>query len=140
MKLLESGRLFPSFLSSPPARRSDLEILAEAQALYDGQFAADPDYWKAACFEDGHHNQVRTSCPYPLKDLDVPVVCNMTLLTTRGTETVVHRSEGEQPWELTRWQPASRKGLTLFNHKTAVALLKEMGIERINIIGDSMSR
>lgn len=78
------------------------------------------------------------------------MLCNRTLLLLKeeeenddGQQQRLQRSEGVSPWQLTRWQPSSLEGkesLKLFNPNTTVALLKEMGIKRINIIGDSMSR
>jgi hypothetical protein len=143
INLFEGGHLFSSSLFSPTPK-SDLEILADAQALYTGTFKADPDYWKALCFEDDKRNQVRTSCPYPLGPLRLPIVCNRTLLINEEDgQQRVQRSEGVKPWNLTRWQPSSleeKEELKLFNHNTTVELFREMGITRINIIGDSMSR
>ena len=143
IKLFEGGHLFSSSLFSPTPK-SDLDILGDAQALYTGSYVADPDYWKAICFEDDMKNQVRTSCPYPFGALRLPMVCNRTLLINEEDgQQRVQRSEGVDPWKLTRWQPSSleeKKELKLFNHNTTVELLREMGITRINIIGDSMSR
>ena len=72
------------------------------------------------------------------------MVCNRTLLINEEDgQQRVQRSEGVDPWKLTRWQPSSfkeKEELKLFNHNTTVELLREMGITRINIIGDSMSR
>lgn len=143
INLFKGGHLFSSSLF-PPTPKSDLDILADAQSLYTGTFVADPDYWKAICFEDDHKNQVRTSCPYPSEALGLPMVCNQTLLINEedGQQRVL-RSEGVEPSNLTRWQPSSLEGkenLKLFDHNTTVGLLKEMGITRINVIGDSMSR
>lgn len=144
IKLFEGGHFFSSSLFSPTPK-SDLDILADAQSLYTGTFVADPDYWKAMCFEDDKKNQVRTSCPYPLGDLRLPMVCNRTLLiiNEEDGQQRVQRSEGAEPWNLTRWQPSmsgAEEELKLFNHNTTVELFREMGITRINILGDSMSR
>lgn len=102
------------------------EALRAAAALFEGDFVEDPDFFFSECLRR-----------------DAPNLCD---LVTYKNDSGVWRAEGSDTGSvssLRRWVPSKPHPacpFRYFSQKDVLELFREMGIGKVHLMGDSMSR
>jgi hypothetical protein len=117
---------------NPLGRKSfDSDALEKAQALYDGNFSCQPEFWLSLCAPIDS----KTSIPYPCM-----------LLQKSEAGSAMQRREPEKGLNLTNWAPVSASdvatdaSLSIYSGNETMALFQALNIKRIHVVGDSMNR
>lgn len=102
------------------------KALAAARALYEGDFVEDPDFFFSECLRR-----------------DAPNICDLVRYTNESGVWTVDGSDKDNVKTLTRWVPSKPDAACPFKYYSqndTLDLLRDMGIKKVHIMGDSMSR
>jgi hypothetical protein len=112
--------------SREPTKLSRSEAVQASQRLYEGTFVVDRAFWMTTCLR--RH---------------APNMCKLVSYERNRTAWTIRSADEEQMATATRWVPSTPYQdcpFKYYSHNATLTLLRDMGIDNIHLIGDSMSR